>query len=252
MVRVVIVEDEPLSADRLERMILRYGKNFNVVAKLDSVASAINWLSNNQHPDLLLLDIQLGDGLSFEIIEKSSPKSNLIFITAYSEYAVKAFTVNSLHYLLKPIDFDELSSALDRYLTKNSDFNLPTVASLDKALLSLTKSFKKRFSIRIADKIIILPIESIAAFESLDGDTYAINLDGKHLNIDYTLEDLQDLIDPSLFFRVNRKYIVSLNAIESTTVWSGSRLKVNIKNMTSYEILVSRERVSDFRAWLES
>lgn len=252
MVRVVLVEDEPLSADRLERMIIRYEKNFKVIAKLDSVTSAINWLNNNPHPELLLLDIQLGDGLSFEIIEKTSPRSSIIFITAYSEYAVKAFTVNSLHYLLKPIDFDELSIALDRYQSKQNDFNLPQMVNIDRALLSLTKSFKKRFSIRIADKIIILPTESIVAFESLEGDTYAINSEGKHLSIDYTLEDLHDLLDPAIFFRVNRKYIVSLQAIESTTVWSGSRLKVNIKNLPNHEILVSRERVNDFRAWLEN
>jgi len=250
--RTIVVEDEKLSADRLVKLIALIDPVVSVEAVLTSVKSAVDWLSGHPHPDFLILDIQLGDGLSFDIIELTGTKCPVIFTTAYNEYAVKAFRMNSIDYLLKPVDADELTEALHRVKKK---VNLPQAApdpfELARLLQQLTHRYKERFLIRAGDKIHMLPVNRISAFVSLEGATCAASTEGRLYDLALTLDQLGLVLDPGRFFRISRKYIVAVDAVESVTVYSGLRLKLQIRGLKSDDVLVSRERVTEFRAWLD-
>lgn len=250
--RTIIVEDERLSSERLAKLIGQVDPSVTVEALLPSVKSAVEWLAANPHPDFMMLDIQLGDGLSFDIIEMSGVKCPVIFTTAFSEYAVKAFRMNSIDYLLKPIDAGELAEALIRVKQKTAQLQpVPDTFQLAQALQQLTRKYKERFLIRAGDKIHILPVTQIAAFVSMEGVTFASSREGRLYDLDLTLEQLVQITDPARFFRISRKYIVAVDAVESVTVYSGSRLRLHVKGLKSDEVLVSRERVGEFREWMD-
>lgn len=250
--RTIVVEDEKLSADRLVKLIGQIDHAVRVEAVLTSVKSAVEWLLSHDRPDFLMLDIQLGDGLSFDILEMTKVKCPVVFTTAFNEYAVKAFRMNSIDYLLKPVDADELAEALHRVKQKMS---LPEAApgafQLATVLQQLTHRYKERFLIRVGEKIHMLPVNRIAAFVSLEGATFAASVDGRLYDLELTLDQLGQVLDPGQFFRISRKYIVAVDAVESVTVYSGSRLKLHIRGMKSDEVLVSRERVAEFKGWLD-
>jgi DNA-binding LytR/AlgR family response regulator len=253
--KVLIIEDEPLAAERLEDLLKKLDPFMEIVDRCDSVKKSVTWFRDNNPPDLLFLDIQLGDGLSFEIFEQVAVDCPVIFTTAYDTYAIEAFRLNSIAYLLKPIKSEELKTAIDKY--KASPYFTGSSAAwqqkiaLEKIQQMLTKEYKKRFLIKSRLHIRSIPVEEILYFYSLEKATFAAIIGGKTLLFDYTLEQLESLLDPSRFFRVNRKYIVSVEAIVDIIAYSHYRLKLVLKNCTDEDILVSREKMQEFKSWLD-
>ena len=245
----IIIEDEKPAARMLQRKLEKL--SISVQVMLHSVQEAVEWFQKNQHPDLIFLDIQLSDGLSFEIFEKVSVQSPVIFTTAYDEYALKAFKLNSIDYLLKPIDDDDLTSAVEKYKKLSSP--LPSIdMQMIRHLItsSQTPDYKKRFSVKIGDHIKIIPIEDVELFYSEFKGTFIHTFEGRTFLLDTTLESLEKELEPSQFFRVGRKYIIAHQALKDIVVYSNSRLRLTLKSYNKEEVIVSRERVSDFKDWL--
>lgn len=223
-------------------------------AMLHSVKEAVEWFKTNDHPDLILLDIQLSDGLSFEIFERVKVKSAIIFTTAYDEYALKAFKLNSIDYLLKPIDDDELESAIEKFKENRPEpHNLMVDINQIKKLLinPLDIEYKKRFTIKVGQHLRVVDIEDIECFYSDQKATYCHTNGKKDYLIDLSLEQVEDQLDPLKFYRVNRKFIININSIADIISYTNSRLQVKLDHFSELEIIVSRERVKDFRKWLE-
>jgi len=251
MIKVIIIEDEKPSARRLNRMLNEI--NIEAEAMLHSVTESVKWFKNNNHPDLILLDIQLSDGLSFEIFEQIRVNSAIIFTTAYDEYALKAFKLNSIDYLLKPIDEDELKIAIDKFKTNQpKPQNLQIDIDQIKKLLvnPLDKNYKKRFTIKVGQHIRMVETDDIECFYSENKATYLFSLDNKNYLIDYSLEDLEVKLNPTKFFRVNRKFYVHIEAIKDIISYTNSRLQIKLNHFNALDIIVSRERVKDFKNWL--
>ncbi len=246
---VLIIEDERLAAEQLINLLNKYDKNITVLDVIDSVKNAVQWLKINEKPELVFMDIQLADGLSFEIFEKIQLTSPVIFITAYDQYAIRAFKVNSIDYLLKPLDFDELKIAIDKFKsTKLSSINQDII---DKFKNMLTNNFKNRFVVKVGEHIRPINIEKINYFYSFEKATYINTTENRNYVIDYSLEQAEVLIDPNLFFRINRKYLISFASIIDIISYSNSRLKIKLVNSDDNVIIVSRERVNDFKEWLD-
>lgn len=249
---VLIIEDEKPAARRLARMLNELGVKANNM--LHSVEESINWFQNNQHPDLIFLDIQLSDGLSFEIFEEIPVKSAIIFTTAYDEYALKAFKLNSIDYLLKPIDEDELKVAIDKFKEQQpKETNLRVdIDEIKKLLINpIDRKFKKRLTIKIGQHIKIVHVDEIECFYSENKATYIHTNNSRNYLIDGSLENWFDQLDPEQFFRVNRTYIIHVNAIKDIIAHSNSRLKLILHGYNESEIIVSRERVKDFKDWID-
>ena len=250
--RAIIIEDEKPAARRLGRLVAELGMEVN--AMLHSVDEAIEWFQNNPHPDLIFLDIQLSDGLSFEIFDQVEVKSAIIFTTAYDEYALQAFKLNSIDYLLKPIDDQELAQALKKYrnfLPGNQkisvDFN-----DIKKLLVNpLEREYKKRFTVRVGQHLKIVNADEVECFYSENKGTYAHTSEGRNFLLDTTLEQLEEELSPKYFFRVSRKFYVNVNHISDIISYTNSRLQIKLKRFGEQEIIVSRERVRDFKLWLE-
>ena len=252
MIKVIIIEDEKPSARRLKRMLSSIG--IEAQAMLHSVSEAVAWFEANEHPDLILLDIQLSDGLSFEIFERVEVKSAIIFTTAYDEYALKAFKLNSIDYLLKPIDDEELETAIEKFKTNHSEPHdlMVDINQIKKLLINpLDRDYKKRFTIRVGQHLRVVDTEDIECFYSEQKATYCHTIDRKNYLLDFSLEQLEDKLDPLKFNRVNRKFIINIDGISDIISYTNSRLQVKLKHFTEQEIIVSRERVKDFRKWLE-
>lgn len=251
----LIIEDEKPAARLLQRKLEKL--DVTVETMLHSVEESVHWFESNPHPDLIFLDIQLSDGLSFEIFEKIDIKSAIIFTTAYDEYALKAFKLNSIDYLLKPIDEDDLETAVSKYKSR-----LPKVAAessnmqLDfeqiRQMLSnpFEKTYKKRFTVKIGQHLKVITTEEIECFFSENKGTYIHTYDNRDYLIDSTLEILEQELDKKDFFRVSRKFIVPLKAIKEIQVYTNSRLKVILPSYKDDEVIVSREKVQDFKGWL--
>lgn len=249
---VLIIEDEKPSARRLQRMLDKLGVNTNNM--LHSVSEAIEWFSNNPHPDLIFLDIQLSDGLSFEIFDEVVVKSSIIFTTAFDEYALQAFKLNSIDYLLKPIDDDELATAIRKYKTlkpPNQHVQLD-FEDIRKLLTNpVEREYKKRFTSKIGQHIKMISVDEIECFYSENKGTYAHTVDGRDYLLDTTLELLEDELEPKTFFRISRKYFVNINAIKDIISYTNSRLQLKLNSYKEQEVIVARERVKDFKIWLE-
>lgn len=252
MKRVVIIEDEMLAAKRLQKLLEASSHDFEIVTILDSVKNSAKWLANNEAPELLFMDIQLGDGLSFEIFDIIEVKSPVIFITAFNEYAIEAFKLNSIAYLLKPISEESLVGALDKYADMTKLFNQSRQKQQVVDLrASLQDGFKKRFMIKVGDHLKSVLTQDVAYFYSRDKATYLKTYEGRSYLLDYSLEQLAEMLDPLEYFRINRKYLVGLNAIADIVAYSNSRLAVSLPNQDEEDIIVSRERVNDFKEWLD-
>ncbi len=253
--KVVVIEDEVLAAERLIDLLKKYDLNIEILGIFDSVKRSVQWFKKNTHPDLSFMDIQLADGLSFEIFEQTIVNCPVIFTTAFDEYAVRAFKVNSIDYLLKPIDFNELSAAIDKFksiqLSKSKNIKQTDNKVFDKVLNMLTQQYKNRFVIKVGEHIKFISIEDINYFYSLEKATYIKTENNNDYVIDYSLEQLENLIDPLLFFRINRKYLISLNSIMDIITYSNSRLKIKLSNSKDNDIIVSREKVQNFKKWLD-
>ncbi|WP_166922082.1 LytR/AlgR family response regulator transcription factor [Flavobacterium poyangense] len=251
----LIIEDEKPAARLLQRKLEKL--NIVVETMLHSVEESIDWFSNNSHPDLIFLDIQLSDGLSFEIFEKIDIKSAIIFTTAYDEYALKAFKLNSIDYLLKPIDEEDLDIAVTKFKSRipkleSENANLQLDFEQIRKMLSnpFEKEYKKRFTVKIGQQLKIIGIDEIECFFSENKGTYLHTFDNRNYLIDSTLEILEQEVDMKDFFRVSRKFIVSLKAIKEIQVYTNSRLKVILPSYKEDEVVVSREKVQDFKNWL--
>lgn len=250
--KTIIIEDEKPSARHLKRMLEEM--NIEVCQLLHSVEESIAWFSENEHPDLIFLDIQLSDGLSFEIFENTTIKSAVIFTTAFDEYALRAFKLNSIDYLLKPISKDELGAAVEKY--KNLQGSNPQAQidfeEIKKLLLNpIEREYKKRFTTQIGQQIKLIAVDEIECFFSENKGTYAATFSKRNYLLDQSLESLESELSPKEFFRVNRQFIVNIQGIKEIVAYSNSRLKVNLKNFKEQEIIVARERVKDFKLWLE-
>lgn len=248
---IIIIEDEKPAARLLQRKVEKL--NLKVNTLLHSVEESIEWFSKNEHPDLIFLDIQLSDGLSFEIFEKVDIRSAVIFTTAYDEYALKAFKLNSIDYLLKPIDEDDLEIAVDKY---KSRVQKSEALQLDfeqiRRMLSnpVEKVYKSRFTVKIGQHLKVIATEEIECFYSENKGTYIHTTDNRDYLIDTTLEVLENEMNPKDFFRVSRKFIVPLKSIKEIVLYSNSRLKVILPTYKGDEVIVSREKVGDFKDWI--
>jgi len=249
---VIIIEDEKPSARRLNRMLQPFG--LEIVAMLHSVQESLEWFKLNKHPDLIFLDIQLSDGLSFEIFEKIEIKSAIIFTTAYDEYALQAFKLNSIDYLLKPIDAFELEKAVLKFkerLPENTKFSLD-LDDIKKLLVNpLERIYKKRFTVKIGQHLKMITIDTIECFYSENKGTYIHTNDNRDYLIDSTLDELEKELEPRTFFRVSRKFYVNINAIKDMVSYANSRLQIKLNSYNNQEVIVSRERVRDFKDWIE-
>ncbi len=251
---IIIIEDEHLAAKRLSDLLKKYDERIIISTKIQSVKKAIEWFNENPEPDLIFMDIQLGDGLSFEIFEQVKINCPIIFTTAFDEYAIKAFKVNSIDYLLKPFDFEELANAIDKFKSRTNkvtDNNFAQNIQIKQVINMLSKEYKKRFAVKIGEHIKLIETIDILCFYSSEKATYLLNNEQRNYLLDYSLEKLENLVNPKIFFRVNRKFIVNINAIKDIIAYSNSRLKINIKDFKAHEIIVSREKVSAFKTWLE-
>lgn len=248
---ILIVEDEIPAARRLENMLRKLQPEAELLPVLDSVAATVAYLQNAPIPDLLFLDIQLADGQSFSIFEQMPLQCPIIFTTAYDQYALQAFKVNSIDYLLKPIDERDLQRALDQYNTYEKR-PTPAPEQWQQLLNEIRKpSYKERFLIRSGEEIRFIQVDDIAYFYSEQGVVYARLSDRRKFHIDYTLEQLGDVLNPEAFFRVSRKFIVGLEAIERIFTYFNGRLKLEVSPSAPADVIVSRDRVSDFKQWID-
>lgn len=248
---IIIIEDEKPAARLLQRKVEKLGMQVNTL--LHSVEEAINWFNSNTHPDLIFLDIQLSDGLSFEIFETLDIKSAVIFTTAYDEYALRAFKLNSIDYLLKPIDEDDLSIAISKF---KNQFQKSNMAMLDFEMIKkmlvnpMERNFKKRFTIKMGQQLKMINIEEVECFFSENKGTYLHTFDNRNYLLDNTLEQLETELNPKDFYRISRKFILPMKAIKEIQVHSNSRLKVILPTYKEDGVIVARERVIDFKEWL--
>lgn len=250
--RIAIVEDEIPAARLLRTLIARLRPTWEINVLPGSVEEAIQWFASNRHPDLLFLDIQLADGTSFELLSQARPSSAVIFTTAYDEYAVRAFSVNSIDYILKPIDEERLAEAITRYETLRERALPPDdyLETLLEALQRREKRFRTRFLISGPDRFLTLPVEQIAYFYSENKVTTAVTFAGRNHVVDLPLSRLEEQLDPDRFFRANRQILLSVGAIDRLEPYFNGKVSVSVHPPHKEKITVSEERVPLFKAWL--
>jgi DNA-binding LytR/AlgR family response regulator len=247
--KVLIIEDEELAAKKLIRILKEIDAGIEVLDVLSSIEKSVNWLNFRPHPDLIFMDIQLEDGLCFEIFEKCKIKTPVIFTTAYDEYAIRAFRVNSVDYLLKPVKPDEMKSAIQKYSELRSHID---IESIKTALQQLQPRQKERFLIRIGDHFKSIEICEIACFYVSEKCNFIQLRNGRNYAIDYSLDKIEEMVDSKMFFRINRSMIINFASILDILAYSSSRIKIALENRAEKEeILVSRERVADFKKWMD-
>ena len=250
--KVLIIEDERHTANRLKQIIKDYDSNIEIPAILSSVAESIDWFQNNSLPDLIFQDIRLSDGNCFDIYESQSINVPVIFTTAFSEYALRAFNVNSIDYLVKPYDFTDIKRALDKFKKIKLFFNLQDIPLLKELIISKSASYRKRFLVRSGDNYKSVPASEVAYIFSEDSISFIYTNEGKKHFVDQSILQLKEELDPHHFFQVNRKYIVGMQSIQKISNWYTGRLKLELNPGCENEVTVSRERVKLFKQWLNS
>jgi DNA-binding LytR/AlgR family response regulator len=250
--KAIIIEDEQLAARRLESLIKNYDKPIDVIAKLESVEESVEWLKSNAQPDLIFLDIHLEDGLSFSIFDKVKVNVPIIFTTAFDEYAIKAFKLKSIDYLLKPIVQEELNKAIDKYMEWSGN-NKPVVdlTELYRLMQSNTKEYRERFSFSVGEKLKTIEVKDIAYFFSTSGITFVVMNSKNQYSIDLSLDKLINELNPKDFFRINRQYLIAHKAISNVFVYPKSRLKIELNPPSQDDVFVSLDRVTEFKKWLD-
>ena len=250
--KAVIIEDEKIAADLLKNLIYQLDEDIEVITTLQTVEDSIEWLSNNQHPDILFVDIHLADGSSFSIFEKIEVKCPIVFTTAYDEYALKAFEVNSIDYLLKPINKDDLQRALNKYKNlKGEERDLDYKKFVSRFLVEAEKvnNYKEYFLVPERDKLVPLAAKDIA-YVYIDLKLIkAVTFSGKIYYLNQNLDEMMSQLNPKMFFRANRQYIVAHEAIKDVSIWFGNKISLNLTAPTEEKIIVSKARVSEFKNW---
>ncbi len=257
MIKVLIVEDEIPAQVNIKKLIEKCCDDSRIVMTLTSVRSTVKWLEENpQGADVIFLDVELSDGVCFDIFDKVEVKAQVIITTAYDNYAINAFRVNTLDYLLKPITESDMRRAWERCKERISQQSTPNIETLvdmvTKAGAPKDREYKRRFIVKMGEKILIIPVEEIAYCYSEDKSTYAVIRNGSRRLLDYSLDTVQEMLDPRIFFRVSRSYIVSINYIENISKHLGTRLKLHLTPHTEEDVIVSRSRTSDFLEWLDN
>jgi two-component system, LytTR family, response regulator LytT len=251
---ILIIEDEILAAQRMQMLVKNYDPSLNIVGVLESIEEAVDWLSTKKHPDLMLVDIQLADGHSFEIFKKVQVQKPIIFTTAYDQYALDAFQLLSIDYVLKPVTAEALSNAFAKYklLTKipAKENNYSEILQYVKE--NFTEKYKTRFLGKIGQRTYFIQIQDVAYFTADNKIVHLVARDGKRYLKNATMEKLVQMLDPKLFFRINRKIIMHIDAIEQIKPYDNNRLVIVVKgNFTSEEIIISREKVAEFKLWAD-
>jgi len=250
--KVLIVEDEHLASQKLKQLLLKIDDSIQIMDILESVHATIDWISNHPRPDLIFMDIQLDDGVCFEIFNTIEINTPVIFTTAYDQYAIKAFKVNSVDYLLKPISGEDLAAALKKFNQRYpvEDRQHEKINLLYDQLVK--KEYKSRFFVKLGTHFFSISTTDIACFYIRERSTFIKSKVGKNFDIDFSLEQVQSMVDPDQFFRINRIYIVNLDSITDIINYSTNRLKIKLKNFEHLEdLIVSREKTSDFKQWLD-
>ncbi|WP_439131206.1 LytR/AlgR family response regulator transcription factor [Polaribacter sp.] len=249
MKNIVIIEDEQLAAEKLERYLLKYNSELKIIVVLSSISDAVHWLNTHTNYDVVFMDIQLTDGLSFEIFNQTKILKPVIFTTAFDEYAVDAFKVNSIDYVLKPITFTDIARAMKKLKSMHTLFNPVSLSKIVE--VGQHKKVKDRFLVRLGNHIKSIKTEEIALFFADGRTVYLATKEGKKFIVDFKLEDLNSLLSAKMFFRVNRSFIINISAIKDVIVYSNSRLKIVVVVNSEKEIIVSRDKVAAFKTWLE-
>jgi DNA-binding LytR/AlgR family response regulator len=247
--KVLIIEDEPRAAGRLEKLICTLIPKAEILGKIESVREAVVFLPEHPETELIFADIQLADGLSFEIFKQVRVRCPIIFTTAYDHYAIEAFNTNGIDYLLKPIEEERLSQAIAKLKSLTGQPNLEALYALIHEKSLSKKKFKNRFMVKVGEQIKAIDTQNIRAFFSFDGATFLLTSTLNNYIVDYTLDQLEEMLDPEIFFRVNRKHLLSLSSCKQIYSWSGSRLVVEVDGFDE-KVIVARERVSAFKTWL--
>ena len=255
MINALIIEDEKPAAEHLLKLINSCVHEISVEGIIDSVSGAVKWFNKNRQPDLVFMDIQLSDGLCFEIFDYVKIGCPVIFTTAYEEYAIKAFKVNSIDYLLKPVNENGLNFAIKKFLSHGKQTNKTYGDLFDyqvgQVMQLLAKRYKSRFVVNAGAHIRSLEVEKITCFYSLEKNTYLLDNTGRSYDINYVLDQLEQLTDPDIFFRINRKYLVNRNKITDIITYSSTKLKIKIDHISDDDIFISRSRTKDFKLWLD-
>lgn len=249
---ILIIEDEEPAFKRLQKMLKEIEPDHTLVDQIVSVSSAIKWFAQNESPDLILSDIQLSDGISFDIFKQVEVNCPIIFITAYDQYAVEAFKVNSVDYLLKPVKKEELEKAVSKFKSRTTATAAPAI-DINKLLQSLQPAgtdYKKRFVVRYGEHIKTIDTEEVVYFYTEDKATFLCTKDARRFVVDFNLDTLDSMLDPKLFFRINRQYIISIQSIAEMFAYSKSRVLIKLNPPSKHETIVSTERSADFKHWL--
>jgi DNA-binding LytR/AlgR family response regulator len=249
MINALIVEDEVAAANRLAKMLKEVGPQIHLLSVCDSIESTVKWLKTNPEPDLIFLDIHLADGSSFKIFQQVSVKCPIIFTTAFDQYALQAFKVNSIDYLLKPIKREELAFSIKKYL-ETQHAPLDFLSLINEIKKQKEPHYQQRFVVHYADKLKSIDVADIAYFMALEKSVFLVSKQGPCYAIDYTIEKLDSVLDPNNFYRINRKFIVNINTISAMHFYSKSRVKLDLVPAPDSDVIVSTERASGFKEWL--
>jgi two-component system, LytTR family, response regulator LytT len=248
--RILIVEDEPAAANQLKFLFNQLNVSHEILATIETVDEGIQWFSSNESPDLIFSDIQLADGISFEIYEQIQVKAPIIFTTAFDEYAIRAFKLNSIDYLLKPLDIDSLKFAIEKF--KNQQLlKEETLNQLIKQQVFSQKTYRKSFLVKYRDKLLPIKTEDFAYFFIENGLVYGQLHDGRKFILDFKLDDIETQLNPENFTRANRQYILSRDCITELVTYINSRIKVKTNPVAPSELIISKEKVTIFKKWFE-
>ncbi len=250
MIKVLIIEDEPPAAQRLQTMLSGIDPEIHIVGIIDSVAWSIGWFKQNPAPDLIFLDIQLGDGLSFDIFRQVMPESFIVFTTAYDEYALKAFELNSIEYLLKPLQYDKLEAALAKFRRLHQSRSID-FASLFEQMQERRRIFKERFLVNVGDKIKSIATDQAAYFYAMEKNVFLCTIDGMSYSIELSLDQIEEVLNPMHFFRINRQFIIAYKAIGKLHLMPKSRIALSLQPPSAQTEWVSTARTAEFRKWLD-
>lgn len=257
--KVLLVEDEPLAVKKLTRLLEEVAIDIQIVGTAGSIRSTVEWLEANPTPDLIFLDIELSDGQSFDIFQRTRVNCPVIFVTSYDEFALQAFKVNSVDYLLKPVQREDLHAAITKFRELKSQYlkdAFPISSNIENLLMSLTagvagaKEYRSRFLVKHAQKYVTIDIQHIAYFWSEGRINFFKTKDGQRYLVEYTMEEIEAMLDPKDWFRVSRQFIVSVPAVHEIHPYFNNRLRLHLKPQEPEEVTVSREKVTDFKMWL--